>query len=91
MNWSIDISPIIPGPLFWGVIFVAAVLIGLLLLRRTRGAALRALSLAALIGALANPTLRQEERESLANTNASEEQHWYQRGQVWRPKCVQSV
>ena len=67
MNWSIDISPIIPGPLFWGVIFVAAVLIGLLLLRRTRGAALRALSLAALIGALANPTLRQEERESLAN------------------------
>ena len=39
----------------------------LLLLRRTRGALLRALSLAALLLALANPTLRQEERESLAN------------------------
>ena len=39
----------------------------LLLLRRSRGALLRALSLAALLLALANPTLRQEERESLAN------------------------
>ena len=67
MNWSIDISPIIPGPLFWAAIVVAGLLIAALLLRRTRGAALRALSLAALIGALANPTLRQEERESLAN------------------------
>ncbi len=67
MNWSIDISPIIPGPLFWAAIVVAGLLIAALLLRRTRGAVLRALSLAALIGALANPTLRQEERESLAN------------------------
>ncbi len=67
MNWSIDISPIIPGSLFWAAIVVAGLLIAALLLRRTRGAVLRALSLAALIGALANPTLRQEERESLAN------------------------
>ena len=67
MNWSIDISPMIPGPLFWTAILVAAVLIAALMFRGTRGATLRALSLAALIGALANPTLRQEERESLAN------------------------
>ena len=67
MNWSIDIQPLIPGPLFWAAILAAAVLVGVLLFRRTRGAALRALSLVALIGALANPTLRQEERESLSN------------------------
>ncbi len=67
MNWSIDIQPLIPGPLFWAAILAAAVLVGVLLFRRTRGGALRALSLAALIGALANPTLRQEERESLSN------------------------
>ena len=42
-------------------------LVVLLLVRRSRGALLRALSLAALLLALANPTLRQEERESLAN------------------------
>ena len=67
MNWSIDISPIIPTPLFYAAIVVAALLIAALFARRTRGAALRALSLAALIAALANPTLRQEQRESLAN------------------------
>ena len=67
MNWSIDIQPLIPTPLFWAAIAVAALLVGLLVVRRTRGSALRALSLVALIAALANPTLRQEERESLSN------------------------
>ena len=67
MSWKIDIAPMIPGLWFWAAIAVAAVLIAALLARRTRGATLRALSLAALIAALANPTLRQEERESLSN------------------------
>ena len=67
MNWTIDISPMIPGPLFVAAIVAALALIAALLFRRTRGATLRAVSLACLIGALANPTLRQEERESLAN------------------------
>ena len=67
MNWSIDIAPMIPAPLFWAGLVVAGLLVAALALRRTRGSALRALSLVALLGALANPTLRQEERESLAN------------------------
>jgi len=67
VSWKIDIAPMIPGLWFWAAIAVAAVLIAALLARRTRGATLRALSLAALIAALANPTLRQEERESLSN------------------------
>jgi hypothetical protein len=66
-SWSIDFSPMVPGPVFWAGAVLAAVLVALLLLRRSRGALLRALSLAALLLALSNPTLRQEERESLAN------------------------
>jgi hypothetical protein len=66
-SWSIDFSPMLPGPYFWAAAVLAIALVLLLLLRRNRGAVLRALSLAALLLALANPTLRQEERESLAN------------------------
>jgi hypothetical protein len=66
-NWSIDFSPMVPAPLFWAGLLLAVVFVALLLLRRSRGALLRALSLAALLLALSNPTLRQEERESLAN------------------------
>ena len=42
-------------------------LIGYLLYRRSRGALLRAAAIAAVLAALANPTLREEQRESLAN------------------------
>src|SRR5437762_2035821 len=66
-SWSIDFSPMVPAPLFWAGAVLAAVLVILLLFRRSRGALLRALSLAALLLALSNPTLRQEERESLSN------------------------
>jgi hypothetical protein len=66
-SWSIDFTPMVPAPLFWAGAVLAAVLVAMLLFRRSRGALLRALSLAALLLALANPTLRQEERESLAN------------------------
>jgi hypothetical protein len=66
-SWSIDFSPMLPSLVFWVGAALATVLVALLLFRRNRGAVLRALSLAALLLALANPTLRQEERESLAN------------------------
>ena len=56
-----------PELLYWGAVLAGLVLVGVLLLRRTRGALLRALSLALLLGALANPTLKEEERESLSN------------------------
>jgi hypothetical protein len=66
-NWSVDFALMVPAPVYWAGVALAAVLIVLLLVRRTRGALFRALALAALLLALANPTLRQEERESLAN------------------------
>ena len=67
MNWSVDFAPMLPGPFLWVAAIVGAVLVTLLLLRRSRGALLRALALAALLLAMLNPTLREEERESLAN------------------------
>jgi hypothetical protein len=66
-SWSIDFSPLIPALVFWGGVAAAVLFAVVLFLRRTRGALLRTLSLAALLCALANPTLRQEERESLSN------------------------
>jgi hypothetical protein len=67
MSWSIDFAPVLPPALFWGAVGIAVVLAGYLLVRRKRGAVLRTVALAALIAALANPTLREEQRESLAN------------------------
>ena len=66
-SWSIDFSPMVPLAVFYVGAALGLVLVALLLFRRSRGALLRALSLAALLLALANPTLRQEERESLPN------------------------
>jgi hypothetical protein len=67
MNWSIDFAPLLPVPVLWVAAVAAAILAAVLLYRRTRGAWMRALALAALIAALTNPVLRQEERETLAN------------------------
>lgn len=67
MSWSIDFTPLLPGGLIWVAGLVGAALLVLLILRRTRGWPLRAAAMAALLLALVNPTLRQEERESLAN------------------------
>jgi hypothetical protein len=66
-NWAIDFALMVPAPIFWAGAVLAALLVAMLLVRRSRGALLRALALAALLLALANPTLRQEERESLPN------------------------
>jgi hypothetical protein len=66
-SWSIDFAPMVPSLIFWAGAVLAVILVVALAFRRSRGAWLRALSLAALLLALANPTLRQEERESLAN------------------------
>ena len=66
-NWSIDFSPMVPTPLFWLGVVLAVVLVGALLFRRSPGAPLRALALGLLCTALANPTLKEEERENLGN------------------------
>jgi hypothetical protein len=67
MNWSLDFSPMVPTPLLWAAAAVAVLLVVALLVRRSRGALWRAAALGALLAALTNPTLREEERETLAN------------------------
>ncbi len=67
MSWSIEFAPLVPVPLLWAAGILAAILVAVLLFRRSRGALWRGLALAALLAALTNPTLREEERESLAN------------------------
>ncbi len=67
MNWTIETSPLLPLPIFWAAVGIALLLAVFLLLRRQRGGLLRALALSSLLLALLNPTLREEQRESLAN------------------------
>ncbi|MBY0561767.1 hypothetical protein [Hyphomicrobium sp.] len=67
MNWSITFAPLLPVPVLIGLTVLAVALIVALLFRRSRGAFIRAAALAALIGALFNPILKEEQRESLAN------------------------
>lgn len=67
MNWSITFAPLLPLPVLIGLTAIAVVLVLVLLLRRSRGTLLRAAALAALIAALFNPILKQEQREGLAN------------------------
>ena len=67
MNWSITFAPLLPTPVLIGLTVLAVALIVALLFRRSRGAFIRAAALAALIGALFNPILKEEQRESLAN------------------------
>ena len=66
-NWSVDFAPLLPLPVFWAAVAVALCLVVVLFLRGTRGALFRTLALAAMMAALANPTLREEERENLGN------------------------
>ncbi|MCV0368649.1 hypothetical protein [Filomicrobium sp.] len=67
MNWSVDFAPFLPPEFFWIGGALALALIALMLIRKTRGAPLRALAVLAILAALANPTLREEQRDSLAN------------------------
>ena len=67
MTWSIELAPLVSWNLLLAAAAVAGVLALVLLFRRSRGALLRILSLGALLAALANPTLRQEERQGLSN------------------------
>lgn len=70
MSWSIAFEPLIP---IWALV-VAAVAAALFaapgLFYRLRGAPIRALALVALVLALANPVVEQEERERLTNVAA---------------------
>ncbi len=67
MTWIIEFSPLLPRDVLIAMACAGLVLAALLLWTRTRGALLRTGALALLLLALANPSLRQEDREPLSN------------------------
>ena len=67
MDLSVELSPLIPSPLAYLLIAVAAVPLLLALFARARGALLRSLALVALALALLNPVVRNEDREPLSD------------------------
>ncbi|MCG8559366.1 MAG: hypothetical protein MI824_06175, partial [Hyphomicrobiales bacterium] len=67
MNWFVEFSPLLPLPALIAMACAAAALVAMLFWRRSRGALLRAGCAALLLLALANPSLRNEERDPLTD------------------------
>jgi hypothetical protein len=66
-DWSMSFDPVLPWTVIAVLGMLGLVLVAALALSRARGAFLRAISLAILLAALANPTVRNEEREALTD------------------------
>jgi membrane protein implicated in regulation of membrane protease activity len=67
MQYGIAFTPLVPPLLLWFGIAAIAVIAALLLLTRTRGAAVRITALALILLALANPSFTREDREPLSS------------------------
>src|ERR1700674_1672253 len=67
MNYGIAFTPLVPSLVLWLALGAIAVVAGLLLLGRTRGAAIRVAALALIVLALANPSFTREDREPLSS------------------------
>ncbi|MDR3419782.1 MAG: hypothetical protein P4L80_00810 [Xanthobacteraceae bacterium] len=67
MNLGVAFAPLIAAPLLWAAVAAACVLALLLFASRSRGAVVRALALALIVLALANPSLTREDRDPLSS------------------------
>jgi hypothetical protein len=67
VNFGLAFAPLVSTPVLWAAIVVAAVLVLLLFVSRTRGALIRAAGLALLVLALANPSFTREDRDPLSS------------------------
>src|ERR1700726_3342649 len=70
MQYGIAFTPLVPLFVLWIAIGSIAVIAGLLLLARPRGAAVRVAALALIVLALANPSFTREDREPLSSVAA---------------------
>src|SRR5271168_5093835 len=70
MQYGIAFTPLVPSLVLWIAVAAIAVIAGLLLLARSRGAAVRIAALALIVLALANPSFTREEREPLSSVVA---------------------
>ncbi|HUU66129.1 MAG TPA: hypothetical protein VMW57_02450 [Methyloceanibacter sp.] len=67
MSWSVEFLPFVPWPVLWVITGIGAALLALLFWRARRGAVLRLLAFVMLLLAMANPHLKQEDREPLTD------------------------
>jgi hypothetical protein len=67
MQYGIAFTPLVPTLVLWIALAAIAVIAGLLLLGRARGAAVRVVALALVLLALANPSFTREDREPLSS------------------------
>src|SRR4051794_40034817 len=70
MNYGIAFTPLVPSLVLWIALAAIVVMAVLLLLGRSRGAAVRVAALALILLALANPSFTREEREPLLSVAA---------------------
>jgi hypothetical protein len=70
MNYGIAFTPLVPSTVLWLAAGAIAVIAALLLIARSRGAAVRVLALALLALALANPSFTREDHEPLTSVVA---------------------
>jgi hypothetical protein len=67
LNFGIAFAPLVAPYLLWAAIAAVAILALVLFVARSRGAAIRALALALVVLALANPSLTREDRQPLTS------------------------
>src|SRR6188508_1254466 len=70
MNYGIAFTPLVPAIVLWIALAAIVAIAALLLLGRTRGAAVRVAALALILLALANPSFTREDREPLSSVAA---------------------
>src|SRR6195256_3100543 len=70
MHYGIAFTPLVPSLVLWLAAAAIVVIAGLLLLGRSRGAAVRVTALALILLALANPSFTREDREPLSSVAA---------------------
>ncbi len=70
MNLGVSFAPLVPAYVVWTALGVAVLISTLLLVARSRGAPVRAIALALLVLALANPSLTREDRDPIPSVAA---------------------
>jgi hypothetical protein len=70
LNLGVSFAPLVPDYVVWAAFGVAVLISALLLLARSRGAPMRAVALALMVLALANPSLTREDRDSIPSVAA---------------------
>ena len=70
MNLGVAFAPLVPAYVVWAAFAAAALISALLLIARSRGAVIRAIALALMVLALANPSFTREDRDPIPSVAA---------------------